>query len=53
MVFDNSLLNTQQYKLRIKGNVANLGKGVAPHLNLGVVDIEKGAFRWPSVANFT
>ena len=30
MVLDTSLLNTQQYKVRIKGKVENPGKGVAP-----------------------
>ena len=30
MVLDDSLLNTQQYKVRIKGKVGNPGKGVAP-----------------------
>ena len=43
MVLDTSLLNTQQYKVHIKGKV------------LGVVAIEKGAFWPPStmIANFT
>ena len=45
MVLDASLLNTQHYKVRIKGKVKYLG----------VVAIEKGAFGSPStmVANFT
>ncbi len=30
MVLDTSLLNTQQYKVRIKSKVSNPGKGVAP-----------------------
>ena len=30
MVLDATLLNTQQYKVRIKGKVSNPGKGVAP-----------------------
>ena len=30
MVLDMSLLNTQQYKVRIKGKVSNPGKGVVP-----------------------
>ena len=30
MVLDVSLLNTQQYKVRIKGKVSNPGKGVTP-----------------------
>ena len=47
MVLDTSLLNTQQYKVRIKGKVER------PPLLLSVVDIEKGAFWSPSttVAN--
>ncbi len=32
MVLDASLLNTQHYKVRIKGKVDNPGKGVAPSL---------------------
>ena len=49
MVIDNSLLNSQQYKLRIKGKVEQ-----SP-LHFGVVTIEKGAFWSPSttVAIFT
>ena len=45
MVLDTSLLNTQQYKVRIKGKVEHLG----------VVAMEKGAFGLPSttVTNFT
>ena len=30
MVLDTSLLNMQQYKVRVKGKVENPGKGVAP-----------------------
>ena len=30
MVLDTSLLNTQQYKVHIKGKVEHPGKGVAP-----------------------
>ena len=48
MVFDTSLLNTQQYKVRIKGNVEQSRER-------SVVAIEKGAF-WlllTLVANFT
>ena len=46
MVLDASLLNTQHYKVRIKGKVEQSREGVA---------IEKGAFGLPStvVANFT
>ena len=48
MVFDPSLLNTQHYKVRIKGRVE------LPLLHHGVVAIEKGAFVSLStkVANF-
>ena len=55
MVLDASLLNTQHYKVRIKGKVEQSREGVAPPLHLGVVAIEKGAFGLPStmVANFT
>ena len=55
MVIDTSLLNTQQYKVRIKSKWNNPGKGVAPPLYLCVVAIEKRAFWSPSttVANFT
>ena len=50
MVLDTSLLNTQHYKVRIKGKVEQ-----RPPLHLGVVTSEKGAFWSPStkVANFT
>ena len=55
MVLDASLLNTQHYKVRIKGKVEQSREGVAPSPTLGVVAIEKGAFGLPStmVANFT
>ena len=51
MVLDASLLNTQHYKVRIKGNVEQSREGVAPPY----LSIEKGAFGLPStmVANFT
>ena len=50
MVPDASLLNTQRYKIRIKAKVEQ-----RPSLHHGVVAIEKGAFRSPSimVTNFT
>ena len=48
MVLDASLLNTQHYKVRIKGKVEQSREGVAPPLHLGVVAIEKGAFGLPS-----
>ena len=56
MVLDTSLLNTQQYKERIKGKVEHSReRSSALPLHLGVVAIEKGAFWLPStkVANFT
>ena len=55
MVLDTSFLNTQHYKVRIKGKVSNPGKGVAPSPTPRVVATEKGAFWSPSttVANFT
>ena len=49
MVLDTSLLNTQQYKVRIKGKVEqSRERSSAPPLHLGVVAIEKGAFWSPS-----
>ena len=55
MVLDTNLLNTQHYKVRIKGQMEkSAGKELRSHLHLGVVAIEKRAFRSPStkVANF-
>ena len=56
MVFDISLLNTRQYKVRIEGKVEQTReRSNALPLHLGVVAIEKGAF-WSSsttVTNFT
>ena len=48
MVLDAALLNTQHYKVSIKGKVEQSRVG-------GVEDIEKGAFRSPStkVTSFT
>ena len=50
MVLDTSLLNTQQYKVRIKGKVEQSWER-----RCSVVSIEKGAFWSPltTVANFT
>ena len=48
MVLDTSLLNTQQYKVRIKGKVEQSWEKSSAPLHLGVVAIEKGAFWWPS-----
>ena len=56
MVLGAALLNTQLYKVRIKGKVEQSREGVEPSpLHLGVVAIEKGAFGLPltMVANFT
>ena len=54
MVLDAALINTQHYKVRIKGKVEQSREGVAPSLHLSVVAIEKGAFGSPMtmVANF-
>ena len=54
MVLDGSLLNTQQYKVRIKGNVEQSRERSRTTLHLGIVAIEKGSFWSPSttVANF-
>ena len=44
MVLDTSLLNTQQYKVRIKGKAEqSRERSSALSLHLGVVAIEKGA----------
>ena len=48
MVLDTSLLNTQHYKVRIKGKVEqSWEKSSALNLHFGVVAVEKGAFGWP------
>ena len=54
MVLDAALLNTQHYKVRIKGKVEQSREWSSALLHLGVVAIEKGAFGSPStkVANF-
>ena len=55
MVLDTYLLNTQQYKVRIKGKVEQSRERNSAPQHLSVVAIEKGAF-WLSltmVANFT
>ena len=46
---DNSLLNTQQYKVRIKGKVKQLRRSAHP-IHLSIEAIEKGSVL---VANFT
>ena len=56
MVLDASLLNTQHYKVQIKGKVEqSRERSSAPPYTLGVLAIEKGTFGSPStmVANFT
>ena len=57
MVLDTSLLNTQQYKVCIKGKVEQSRErsSVLPYIYLSGVAIEKGALWSPSttVANFT
>ena len=56
MVLDATLLNTQEYKVRIKGKVEqSMERSLSPPLHLVVVAIGKGAFGSPSttVANFT
>ena len=56
MVLDTYLLNTQQYKVRIKSKVEqSRERSSALPLQLSLVAIEKGAFGSPTttVANFT
>ena len=56
MVLDTYLLNTQQYKVHIKGKVKQSWESsIALPLRLGEVAIEKGAFWLPliMVTNFT
>ena len=53
MVLDNSLLNTQQYKVCIKGKVEqSRERSSALFLHLGVVAIEKGAFWSPTLLTY-
>ena len=55
MLLDTALLNTQHYKVGIKGKVKETKRmELGPPLNLGVVAIEKGLFGSPSttVTNF-
>ena len=48
MVLDATLLNTQHYKVRIKGKSGAIqGKELRPPVHPGVVALEKGAFRSP------
>ena len=49
MILDANLLNTQHYKVRIKGQSGTiLGMELHPSLDLGVVALEKRACRSPS-----
>ena len=54
VVLDASLLNTQHYKVRIKGKVEQCREWSSTNQHLGVVAIQKGAFGSPSttVAKF-
>ena len=54
MIFDTALLNTQHYKVQIKGKVEQSKERSNALPYLGVVATEKGAFESPSttVANF-
>ena len=56
MVLDDTWINTQHYKVRIKGKVEqSRQRSSVFFLHLGVVATKKGAFWLPStaVANFT
>ena len=55
MVLDASLVNTQHYKVRIKGKVEQSWEGVAPSPTPWCSSYRKGSLRSPStmVANFT
>ena len=56
MVLDASLLNTQHYKVQIKGKVKqSRERSSTPHTHFGVVAIQKVAFESPltTVGNFT
>ena len=48
MVLDTSLLNTQQYKVHIKGKVGQSRERSSAPLHFGIVAIEKGTFWSPS-----
>ena len=50
MALDATLLNTQHYKVQIKGKVEEIQeKELRPSLYLSVVPIEKGAFGAPTL----
>ena len=55
MVLDNSLFNTQQYKVSIKGKVDQSRERKSAPLRFGAVAIEKGVFWSPltPVTSFT
>ena len=55
MVLDASLLNTEHYKVRIKGKVEQSTERSSTSLHLGVVAVEKEAVGSPltMVADFT
>ena len=55
VVLDAVLFSTQHYKVRIKGILEQSWEWSSARLHLGVVAIEKGAFRSPltKVAEFT
>ena len=46
-IFDTSLIDTQHYKVWIKGKLSNPGSEQRPPLYHNVVTIEKGIFRSP------
>ena len=48
MLLNAALLNTQQYKVQIKGKMEQSWERSSALLHLGVVPIEKGAFPFPS-----
>ena len=49
MVLDATLLNTQHYKVSIKGKVEQSREGVAPSPHFGVVAIEKEPLGHPQL----
>ena len=49
MKLDNSLINTLHYKVRNKGKVEEVSERSSTPLYLGVVVIEKGALRSPTL----
>ena len=53
IVLDATLLNTQHYKVRIKGEVEQSREKSSTHLQIGVVAIKKRAFRSPMTITTT